>query len=169
MKKSFNTRSWLLFLILCQILFFITNGQVIDKVMDFLQCNLCEVANPEGMVGDCQCNYTTVNDAVKGFYSPLLKNITDSSYFRYFKTDLEEECPHWYAENQCVMQKCSVDAMDPDELPKKWLSNVITDMSNGKGSNTDGTDTDSSGGSSGSHLSELHSDILEKEENDICK
>lgn len=103
-------------------IFKVTQGvPIVDTMMDFLQCNLCDTKMPEGRISDCRCDFSTVDHAVKNFYVPLLGNITSSAYFRYFRVDLEGECPFWAAPNQCAMEKCSVCPCDEGELPKSWV------------------------------------------------
>jgi hypothetical protein len=64
-------------------------------VIDFLECQLCESVKPEGTIKDCSCEYNTVDTAVNDYFIPVLKNLTSKTYFRYFRVDLDKECPFW--------------------------------------------------------------------------
>eukprot|EP00605_Chrysophyceae_sp_TOSAG23-4_P001507 GSChrysophyteH1.ASY1.ANO1.1651.1 assembled CDS len=90
------------------------------SLREFLQCRLCESVNPSGRISDCSCDYDSVNHAVENFFRPLLKQITLKSFFRYFRVDLERECPFWMTEGSCTMETCSVCAADEKEVPINW-------------------------------------------------
>ena len=90
-------------------------------IRNFLQCHLCETVNPAGKITDCACDFYSVNLAVESFFRPLLRNITRSTFFRYFRVDLERPCPFWQEEGQCTMEGCSVCACDEQEVPRNWF------------------------------------------------
>jgi len=91
------------------------------NLRDFLQCRLCETVNPEGNISDCSCDFASVNLAVEHFFQPLLRNITRSTFFRYFRVDLERHCPFWQEEGSCIMEGCSVCECDEKEVPRNWI------------------------------------------------
>jgi len=89
-------------------------------VREFLQCRLCETVNPTGRITDCTCDYDSVNPSVEHFYRPLLLEITETSFFRYFRVDLERECPFWQTQGTCMMESCSVSCCKDEEVPRGW-------------------------------------------------
>lgn len=92
------------------------------QLQSFLQCNLCSNVDLEnsGNVSDCNCDFLSVNQAVTQFFDPLLSEITGTRFFRYFRVDLEKECPFWQEEGSCMMEGCSVCACEEEEVPKNW-------------------------------------------------
>ena len=85
---------------------------------DFLQCHLCEsVRLGKETIADCACDFDSVNQAVAHYYAPLLEKITTSTFFKYFRVDLERPCPFWHEEGQCMMEGCSVCTCDEKEVP----------------------------------------------------
>lgn len=92
------------------------------QLQSFLQCNLCSNVDLEksGNVSDCNCDFVSVNQAVTQFFDPLLQEITRTRFFRYFRVDLEKECPFWQEEGSCTMEGCSVCACEEEEVPKNW-------------------------------------------------
>lgn len=45
-------------------------------------------------------------------------------FFKYYKVNLEQECPFWEEDGQCMMRDCSVCECSPEEIPKPWLEEV---------------------------------------------
>ena len=88
------------------------------------QCNVCQNVDlgNSGNVSDCNCDFTSVNQAVTQFFDPLLQEITKTRFFRYFRVDLERECPFWQEEGSCMMEGCSVCACEEEEVPKNWIA-----------------------------------------------
>ncbi|CAN0436850.1 unnamed protein product, partial [Ectocarpus sp. 13 AM-2016] len=39
------------------------------------------------------------------------------NFFKYFKVNLEKECPFWEEDGQCMMRDCSVCECSPEEIP----------------------------------------------------
>lgn len=95
-----------------------------DSIIDFLKCNVCETVLLNGTVEDCNCSYSDVDNSVYHHFSPLLKELAESPYFKFFRVNLESECPYWYAEMQCMMEQCSVGVCEEDEIPKNWLEGL---------------------------------------------
>lgn len=75
-------------------------------------------------IRDCNCDVVAVQKAASQFYVPMLRNITQTPYFRYFRVDLEGVCPFWEEYHQCVLEKCSVETCSENEIPKAWLEEI---------------------------------------------
>ena len=61
----------------------------------------------------------------------LLKELVETPFFRYFKTDLFCECPLWPDDGMCSLRDCSVCECEPDEVPSPWREaekNAETDV-----------------------------------------
>ena len=83
-----------------------------------------------GDIDDCCCNMETVSDINQRHFLPILANLTQRTYFRYFQADLWRACEFWQADGTCMSPHCSVCECDPDELPKPWVADAslaITD------------------------------------------
>lgn len=70
----------------------------VDSTMyDYLSCYLCEYTPlTSGKVGDCSCEYDAVNRAASEFFLPILRNLTETTYFKYFSVDMHSPCPFWF-------------------------------------------------------------------------
>ena len=79
-------------------------------------------------VPDCNCKIGSVNHAVRHHLSPLLSNLTERSFFRYFFVDLDKSCPFWHEDGQCVMEGCSVCTCEDTEVPLPWRSVQLSNM-----------------------------------------
>lgn len=52
---------------------------------------------------------------------PLLLNVTQFAYFRYFKVNLFCDCPLWPDDSMCALEACSVCECDDHEVPQAWM------------------------------------------------
>ncbi|RHY46090.1 hypothetical protein DYB30_003147, partial [Aphanomyces astaci] len=93
-----------------------------QDVVRNLQCHVCRTPELTGSVGDSCCNYETVNTATIEHFHPLLDELRKLSFFRYFKVDLNRECPFWSVNNVCMNRDCSVCECPTDEIPSKWYA-----------------------------------------------
>ena len=71
-------------------------------------------------VPDCNCTVGAVWTASRDYLSPLLTQLTELTFFRYFFVDLEKPCPFWQDDGQCMMEGCSVCTCDENEIPLPW-------------------------------------------------
>ena len=111
---------------------YITDNNVKNNlyIFNFMQlCGLCQKDNImqqlNGLVSDCNCDFDSVNHAVKSYFSLILEKLTSTTYFRYFRVDLDSPCPFWNEFGQCNMEGCSVCECDEREIPKTWLDDYI--------------------------------------------
>ena len=51
---------------------------------------------------------------------PLLREVTSTAYFRYFKVNLFCDCPLWPDDSMCALEACSVCECDDNEVPPAW-------------------------------------------------
>lgn len=120
----------------CIITFIIQEDYASKLIKDtkLLQCSNIVL---EGKVSDCNVDFQSVNNAVKTFFQPLLQPLTSATFFRYFRVDLESSCPFWQEDGQCLMEGCSVDICDENEIPKIWMT---LDNKNNVNNNDDNKD-----------------------------
>lgn len=64
-----------------------------------------------GPIENAQCNYEQV-DAINDDFFAQLQSIVTTPYFRYYKTDLDRECPFWPANSFCTNENCAVQFLD---------------------------------------------------------
>ena len=95
-----------------------TNGDVVD----YLQCQVCHTPSLTGDVHDSCCNYESVNVATTRHFHPILQKLSSLTFFRYFKVNLNRECPYWKEEGMCASRECAVCLCEDDEIPSVWKS-----------------------------------------------
>jgi ERO1-like protein alpha len=91
-----------------------------QDMYEYLQCQVCQTPELHGSVGDSGCNYETVDKAVAQHFHPLLLELTQLTFFRYFKVDLGRECPYWQDDGMCASRDCAVCECPSDEIPPMW-------------------------------------------------
>ncbi|CAD7695908.1 unnamed protein product [Ostreobium quekettii] len=73
-----------------------------------------------GTVNDCCCDYETVNRVNQEHLHPVVSELVKTAYFRYFKVNLNCDCPLWPDEGMCSMETCSVCECEDGEVPEPW-------------------------------------------------
>jgi len=74
----------------------------------------------EGNISDCQCKYESVEEMNKEI-SPVLKELVETTFFRYYKVDLWKECPFWPdAGLLCTSERCAVPSVEEEKIPEEW-------------------------------------------------
>ncbi|KAG1676511.1 hypothetical protein FOA52_000054 [Chlamydomonas sp. UWO 241] len=53
---------------------------------------------------------------------PLVSQLVQLPFFRYFKVNIYCDCPLWPDDSMCMMRACSVCECDDGEVPKPWLA-----------------------------------------------
>ncbi|XP_077293985.1 endoplasmic reticulum oxidoreductin-1-like protein [Arctopsyche grandis] len=71
----------------------------------------------QGSLDDCSCNVDTVDyfNNVKVF--PRLHSLLTKNYFRFYKVNLQKECPFWTDDSRCAMKYCHVEACHDEDIP----------------------------------------------------
>ncbi|KAJ3045490.1 hypothetical protein HDV00_009144 [Rhizophlyctis rosea] len=72
-----------------------------------------------GNIDDSCCDFQTL-ETVNTKLAPLLGELVSTTFFRYYKVDLNKECPFWQENPSCVMKDCSVIEADESEIPEDW-------------------------------------------------
>jgi len=75
----------------------------------------------------------TVDSINRRHFLPILLNLTQHTYFRYFQADLWQDCEFWQSEGTCLSPHCSVCECDPDELPEPWVLAATNSPASGCG------------------------------------
>lgn len=132
-------------------------------LFEFMKCRLCNSIQLEGLITDCSCDYGSVDKSITKFFSPILESITNRTFFRYFRVDLEEKCPYWQEDGQCMMESCSVCTCEDSEVPRSWVDGPdYRDYSFDEGKPTYGDSFGwiSSSSSAYGYSGDGHSDVL---------
>lgn len=87
----------------------------------------CKAASSEeaacklsGAVGDCCCDYASVERVNRNTLNPLLTRLVATPFMRYFKVNLYCDCPFWPDDGMCSMRDCSVCECADHEVPQLW-------------------------------------------------
>ena len=85
--------------------------------LDFMRSKVCQTCDLDGLVGDCGCEFDTVNQANQEHFQPLLRELVQRTFFRYFKVNLNKQCPFWHEEMMCSIRDCAVVECEAAEVP----------------------------------------------------
>ncbi|GJP74028.1 hypothetical protein CLOP_g4679 [Closterium sp. NIES-67] len=77
----------------------------------------CQVKRLSGVVDDCCCEYETVDELNTQVLQPLLTQLVNTTFFKYFKARLWCDCPFWPDDGMCHSRDCSVGECRDDEVP----------------------------------------------------
>ena len=89
--------------------------------LDFFRNKVCQTCDLDGFVGDCGCDFDTVNEATQQHFFPLLTDVVQRTFFRYFKVNLNKECPFWHEQMMCSIRDCAVLECEAHEVPPVWI------------------------------------------------
>ena len=78
----------------------------------------------------CDCSISSVQKLNEVHIAQQLEAILATPFFRYFRVDLEAECPFWKDEGYCTIKQCSVDEEAEDKVSESLGS---ADTSRGEG------------------------------------
>ncbi|CAI7856183.1 unnamed protein product [Closterium sp. NIES-53] len=77
----------------------------------------CQLRRLSGVVDDCCCEYETVDELNSHVLQPLLTQLVNTTFFKYFKVRLWCDCPFWPDDGMCHSRDCSVGECKDDEVP----------------------------------------------------
>ncbi|KAJ3317864.1 hypothetical protein HDU76_001031 [Blyttiomyces sp. JEL0837] len=83
--------------------------------------------SPKGTIQDTCCEYQSV-DQVNANISPILDNLLGTSFFRYYKVDLNKGCSFWKEADLCSQVDCTVAPADESEIPEDWKSASLSSV-----------------------------------------
>ncbi|KAI3675082.1 hypothetical protein L1987_84666 [Smallanthus sonchifolius] len=73
-----------------------------------------------GIVEECCCDYESINDINGAVLHPLLQELVQTPFFRYFKVKLWCDCPFWPDDGMCRLRDCSVCECPEHEFPESF-------------------------------------------------
>lgn len=68
-------------------------------------------------VVSCECDELSLDTFNKQTVNPLTQKIMRHVFFRYFKVNLERDCPFWEENDRCSIRDCAVKTCTREELP----------------------------------------------------
>ena len=57
----------------------------------------------------CPCSIDSVQALNQVYIAPKLERLLNTTFFRYYRVDLDATCPFWDAEGYCTIRDCSVE------------------------------------------------------------
>lgn len=80
------------------------------------------IASLSGPVDDCCCTAADVRKMDSDALAPVLNQLVEHTFFRYFQVNYERDCPFWHEEVLCTEEggDCSVCPCPPDVIPEPW-------------------------------------------------
>eukprot|EP00884_Botryococcus_braunii_P002582 jgi/Botrbrau1/12324/Bobra.0205s0022.1 len=78
---------------------------------------VCRLTGP---VHECCCDYGSVEKLNAQELCPLLGELVQQPFFRYFKVNLYCDCPFWPDDGMCSLRDCSVCECEEGEVPRPW-------------------------------------------------
>ncbi|XP_031558570.1 ERO1-like protein beta [Actinia tenebrosa] len=85
-----------------------------SRVLSFKDQCFCQL---KGKVEECCCDIETVDKINKDIY-PIINEIVQRNYFKFFRVKLDRPCPFWASDGQCTMKHCSVSPCKEDDIPE---------------------------------------------------
>nr|XP_023653590.1 ERO1-like protein alpha isoform X1 [Paramormyrops kingsleyae] len=83
-------------------------------------CKLNDVCRMTDYLDDCLCDTKTIDSFNNGKLFPVLHQLLQTDYFRFYKVNLNKPCPFWAEKNRCGMRNCAVKPCKPNEVPE-WI------------------------------------------------
>ncbi|KAJ3106418.1 hypothetical protein HDU97_006403 [Phlyctochytrium planicorne] len=76
--------------------------------------------SPNGPIQDTFCEFQTVDKLNKEVFS-LVSELVTTSFFKYYKVDLNKGCDFWEDDRLCMQRDCAVEEVtDQSAIPAEW-------------------------------------------------
>lgn len=72
----------------------------------------------EGSINDCSCEVDTVDHFNNIKIFPRLSSLLVKNYFRFYRVNLNRDCPFWPDDSKCAMRFCQVQNCEEKSIPK---------------------------------------------------
>ncbi|EGW32373.1 uncharacterized protein SPAPADRAFT_61451 [Spathaspora passalidarum NRRL Y-27907] len=87
-------------------------SSVLATVHQYPKASFCPFDSPEfcsqEVTSSCNTTFSYI-DNLNRQIRPDLKSLIETTYFRYFKVDLEQQCKFWDAQHFCASENCAVE------------------------------------------------------------
>ena len=130
----------------------------------------CQLSRNNDIVDDCNCRISDLNELNNQRLYPLLRQIVQKNYFRFFPVNLKKKCQFWSDHGQCSLQTCAIKSCPIEKLPESlretFNSNKLSRSTAAKQDEQNQeqcppVDTNSSLGLVNKNLSEEHKQTIE--------
>jgi hypothetical protein len=126
----------------------------------------CQLSSNNDIVDDCNCHISDLNQLNNERLYPLLRQIVQKNYFRFFPVNLKKKCQFWLDQGQCSLRSCAIQPCPIDKLPETlretFNSNKFSRSTNEHNQEPcSSIDTNSSLGVINKNLSEEHKQTIE--------
>ncbi|XP_006618284.1 ero1-like protein [Apis dorsata] len=71
----------------------------------------------KGSIDDCSCNVDTVDYFNNMKIYPRVQSLLVKDYFRFYKVNLNHECPFWTDDSKCAIRYCHVQPCQDEDIP----------------------------------------------------
>ena len=78
----------------------------------------CQLTRNNEMVDDCDCRISDLNELNNQRLYPLLQQIVQKNYFRFYPVNLKKKCQFWTDDGQCSLRTCAIKPCPVDKLPE---------------------------------------------------
>ena len=78
----------------------------------------CQLSRNNDMVDDCTCRISDLNQLNNQRLHPLLRQIVQKNYFRFFPVNLKKKCQFWPDHGQCSLRSCAIQSCPTEKLPE---------------------------------------------------
>lgn len=78
----------------------------------------CQLERVNDMVDDCNCQISDLNQLNNQRLYPLLRQIVQQNYFRFFPVNLKKKCQFWSDHGQCSLRTCAIQPCPMEKLPE---------------------------------------------------
>ena len=130
----------------------------------------CQLPRNNDMVDDCNCRISDLNQLNNERLNPLLRQIVQKNYFRFYPINLKKNCQFWSDNGQCLLRSCAIESCPTEKLPEvlreTFNSNKLNRLSTVKQAEhhqeqCSPVDSNSSLGLVNKNLSEEHKQTIE--------
>ncbi|CAF1008642.1 unnamed protein product [Adineta steineri] len=116
----------------------------------------CKIINDNDKIDDCNCRISDLHELNNQRLRPLLQQIVNKNYFRFYPVNLRKKCQFWFDDGQCSRRSCAIQPCPIEQVPEP-LRNKIAQSNE----NCLATDTNSTLGLVNKNLSTEHKQTIE--------
>ncbi|KAG9435464.1 ero1-like protein [Apis mellifera carnica] len=82
----------------------------------------------KGSIDDCSCNVDTVDYFNNMKIYPRVQSLLVKDYFRFYKVNLNHECPFWTDDSKCAIRYCHVQPCQDEDIPDGLKGDILRNV-----------------------------------------
>ncbi|XP_070161786.1 ero1-like protein isoform X2 [Polyergus mexicanus] len=82
----------------------------------------------KGSIDDCTCNVDTVDYFNNMRIYPRIQSLLGRDYFRFYKVNLNQNCPFWADDSKCAIRYCHVLPCQDNDIPEGLKGEIPRDI-----------------------------------------